>query len=94
MRFAYFLIIAVLLGIVAGAQTMDDRDEFVFVRRQIRTSKSFVPQNGFIPDKNTAIAIAYAEAVPVYWKPRVDGEVDDSWYISRRRDGRHTYRAD
>jgi len=30
---------------------------------------------GFVPDKDTAVAIAYAVAVPIYGKKEMDGEM-------------------
>jgi hypothetical protein len=74
MRFSCFLGVPLLLWTVAAAQTTNDHDEFVFVRQQIRGTKSFIPKKGFIPDKETAIAVAYAVAVPVYGQAKVDAE--------------------
>jgi hypothetical protein len=56
------------------AQNSTDHDEFVFVRRQIKESHSFMPKNGCVPDSETAVAIAYAVALPVYGKETVDAE--------------------
>jgi hypothetical protein len=59
---------------VAGAQSASDHEEFEFVRQQIKTSHGFVAKNGVVPDKGTAIAIAYAGAVPVYGKQTIEEE--------------------
>ena len=63
-----------LLGLVSGAQSANDHDEFVFVRQQIKSSRGYVPKNGYVPDKDTAIAIACAVAVPIYGSKKVDAE--------------------
>lgn len=72
MRFLLFT--WMILALVAGAQTSSDHDEFAFVRQQIKSSHGFVPKNGYVPDKDTAIAIAYSVAMPIYGKEKVDAE--------------------
>lgn len=67
----------VVLSLISGSclgQTSNDHDEFVYNRHLIKNSHSFVPKNGFVPDKNTAVAIAYAVAVPIYGKKQMDKE--------------------
>lgn len=56
------------------AQTTKDHDEFIYNRHLIAHSRSFVPKNGFVPDKTTAVAIAYVVAVPIYGKKEMDQE--------------------
>jgi uncharacterized protein YecT (DUF1311 family) len=67
-----------LLEQYSGDQPMSnvqaDHDEFVFVRKQNALSPGIVPKEGFVPDKDTAIAIACAVSVPVYGKEQIDGE--------------------
>ena len=68
-----FLALSLLYGSCL-AQTSNDHDEFVYNRRLIKNSHSFIPNKGFVPDKKTAIAIAYAVAVPIYGKKQMDAE--------------------
>lgn len=74
MKLPCYLLAWALLGLVSTAQSSSDHEEFTFVRRQIKSSRGFVPKNGYVPDKDTAVAIAYAVAVPVYGKEKVDSE--------------------
>ncbi len=69
-----FLIALTLIYGSCLAQTSNDHDEFIYNRRLIKDSHSFVPKNGFVPDKDTAVAIAYAVAVPIYGKKEMDEE--------------------
>lgn len=69
-----FLLFISIMTFLASAQTSSDHDEFVFARQQIKLSHGFVPKSGFVPDRETAAAIAYAVAVPIYGKERVDAE--------------------
>jgi len=57
------------------AQTTNDSEEFAYNRRLIKTTHSFSPKDGFVPDKATAVAIAYAIAVPIYGKKSMDSEL-------------------
>ncbi len=54
---------------------MSEHDEFVYNRRLAKTSRSYVPTNDYVPDKDTAIAIAYAVALPIYGKKQLDKEL-------------------
>ncbi len=63
-----------LLAIIVVAQTSRDSEEFAFVRHQIATSRTISPKNGFVPDASTAVAVAYAVAIPAYGKPQIDSE--------------------
>jgi hypothetical protein len=63
-----------LFCFISVAQNSTDHEEFVFVRRQIKETHSFIPKNGYVPDKETAVAIAYAVALPVYGRDTVDAE--------------------
>jgi hypothetical protein len=64
MKFSYFLMVPLLLGIVVTAQTTNDHDEFVFVKRQIRLSKSFIPQNGGDSDEVDQRSVLMPITVP------------------------------
>lgn len=55
-----------LFTVIASGQSSTDHEEFTYVRHQIETSHSFHPRDGFVPNKDTAVAIAYAVALPVY----------------------------
>ena len=54
---------------------MSDQEEFEFNRRLAKTSKSVLPAEGFVTNKETAIAIAYAISLPVYGKKQLDSEL-------------------
>ncbi len=84
----YSVIAWLALGMMAMPQSSNDRQEFAYVRHEIQSSQSFAPKNGFVPDADTAIAIAYAVAVPVYGNKAVDAEKpfrtelkDGSWIV-------------
>jgi hypothetical protein len=66
---------AVLFAVVCLAQAPSDHEEFEYNRWLAKTSHSFTPKDGFVPDENTAIAIAYAVALPVYGKKELDSEL-------------------
>jgi hypothetical protein len=76
---------------VSAAQSTREQDEFAWVRNQFKLTKSAhnaFPKNGYVPDKDTAIAIAYAVAVPIYGKKLMDEElpfraelVDGVWVV-------------
>ena len=74
MRFS-FVITLLFLGFSGFAQTLSDHDAFEYNRRMIvQHSQSVIPKEGFVPDRDTAIAIAYAVAVPIYGKKEMDAE--------------------
>jgi NTF2 fold immunity protein len=70
----YLAIIALSLSIAIAGQSSNNHEEFAYARHEMKSSRSFVPKNGYVPDKDTAIAIAYAVSVPVYGKESVDAE--------------------
>ena len=70
-----FVLVLMTLCLASSGQSTNDSDEFRCNRRLVKTSQTFIPKNGFVPDKDTAIAIAYAVAVPVYGKKQVDWEL-------------------
>ena len=63
------------LSVALTAQSNSDADEFRYNRRLIKSIHTPIPKDGFVPDKETAVAIAYAVAVPVYGKDHIDGEL-------------------
>ena len=63
-----------LLCVFSAAQTPSDHDEFTYNRRLLKSFQPPVPKDGYVPDKETAIAIAYAIAVPVFGKKSMDEE--------------------
>lgn len=67
-------IIFLIFCLFSVAQNSTDHEEFVFVRRQIKETHSVVPKNGYVPDKETAMTIAYAVALPVYGREALDAE--------------------
>jgi hypothetical protein len=70
----YLLVAWLALGMVAAAQDPSDNREFEYVRRTMVLSESYHPPKGYVPDADTAVAIAYAVTVPIYGKSEVDGE--------------------
>ena len=73
-RIVLFGVTFFLLYGSCSPQTSKDHDEFVYNRHLIKNSRSFVPKNGFVPDKSAAVGIAYAVAVPIYGKKEMDEE--------------------
>jgi len=70
------LVLALIALCVASvAQSPKDSDEFRYNRRLVKTTHTSIPKNGFVPDKDTAIAIAYAVSVPVNGKKQMDAEL-------------------
>jgi hypothetical protein len=67
-------VILLLFCVISAAQNSADRDEFVFVKRQLKETDSFLPREGYVPDKETAVAIGYAVALPVYGREAMDAE--------------------
>jgi len=72
---AVSILVVGLICIVCSAQTLTDRDEFEYNRRLAKTTHSFMPKSGFVPDKETAVAIAYAVALPIFGKKDLDREL-------------------
>jgi hypothetical protein len=68
------LLLALSICVICSAQTASDHDEFVYNRHLIKNTRSYVPKSGFVPDKDTAVAIAYAVAVPIYGRKAMDDE--------------------
>lgn len=66
-------LIFLLLSVLCVAQTTDQ--EFEYNRRLAKTTPSFHPKEGFVPDKRTATAIAYAVALPLFGKKELDSEL-------------------
>jgi hypothetical protein len=69
-----FLFGIFLASAVLAQQTVNDHEEFEYVRHEIAASKSVLPKAGFVPDASTAEAIAYAVTVPIYGRAAVDAE--------------------
>ena len=65
----------ITLYVASSAQNPSNFDEFEYNRRLINTSRTSIPKNGFVPDKDTANAIAYTIAVPVFGKKQMDEEL-------------------
>jgi len=75
---AYLATAFLAICVAASAQSTRDRDDFDWVRNQFKLTKSAheaFPKNGYVPDKDTAFAVAYAVAVPVYGKKQMDEEL-------------------
>ena len=75
MKCALLFLLVCVTSFVCSAQTLSDHDEFEYNRRLVRTTHSFVPKSGFVPDRETAIAIAYAIGLPIYGKTNLDSEL-------------------
>jgi hypothetical protein len=74
MRTTISLLLVLLICVICPAQTANNHDEFVYNRRLIKTARSYAPPNGFVPDKATALAVAYAVALPILGKRQLDEE--------------------
>jgi hypothetical protein len=75
LRQLFFLVFAASLLLVASAQSPTDHEMFEYNRRLAKQTHSYVPKNGFVPDKDTATAVAYAVALPVFGKKMLDSEM-------------------
>lgn len=64
-----------LLSAVCLAQTASDNEEFEYNLRLVESTKSFTPKDGFVPNKEAAVTIAYAVALPVFGKSLLDSEL-------------------
>ena len=66
--------ILLLFTVITSGQSSTDHEEFAYVRHKIETSHSLHPKGGLVPDKDTAIGIAYSVALPVYGREELDRE--------------------
>jgi hypothetical protein len=64
-----FLVCAMLI-----AQTRVGDEEFEYNRKLIKSSHSFQPKDGYVPNAETASAIAYAVALPIYGSRQLEEE--------------------
>jgi hypothetical protein len=69
-----FLFGGFLASAILAQQVANDHEEFEYVRHEIAATKSVLPKEGFVPDAETAKAIAYAVTVPIYGSAAVDAE--------------------
>jgi len=74
MKKSLLTLVSLLVALALVAQSPSEHDMFVYNRRLIKQGHSYLPKNGYVPDKDTAVAIAYAVAVPIYGKKEMDGE--------------------
>lgn len=58
-----------------SACTTKNFDKFDYVRHVFLSSKSVQPKNGIVPDAKTAVAIAYAVALPIYGEQAIHSEL-------------------
>lgn len=68
------LVCMATIALAASAQSPTDHEMFEFNRRLAKQTRSYIPKGGFVPDKDTAIAVAYAVALPVFGKKQLDEE--------------------
>jgi len=68
------LIPLLTFSFVLVAQSTSEHDAFIYARREITGLRTVVPKNGYIPDEGTAVAMAYAVAVPIYGKSQMERE--------------------
>src|SRR5258708_38416361 len=71
--FARFLFACVLSTSMFQPQSSQDTS-VEYARRTISGLKSYLPAAGYVPDSETAIAIATAVLTPIYGKPTIDAE--------------------
>lgn len=60
------IIVVVTMGLIDRAPAMDNV--------HMQQTHSYVPPNGFVPDEQTAIAIAEAVLVPIYGKQAIEAQ--------------------
>jgi hypothetical protein len=68
-----FVLACALVASVAMAQSGDDQ-AVVYARRILTGEKTYQPATGYVPDSNTAVAIATAVLTPIYGKDKIDAE--------------------
>lgn len=64
----------VIIAATCYSQSKNASEEFEYNRHLIKSTRSIEPKNGLVPDRTTAIAIAYAVALPVYGEKEMDNE--------------------
>jgi hypothetical protein len=60
------LIAISIMSATSLAQSTSDKEEFECNRRLAKSTQSYVPKDGYVPDEQTATAIAYAIALPIF----------------------------
>ncbi len=70
---ARFALVCMLLASVALPQSTED-PVVVYARRIIVGAKTYRPAAGYIPDSDTAIAVATAILIPIYGRAKIDAE--------------------
>lgn len=69
MKISYSKVIfAVFLGLTANCHSAE------ILKETDWKGPGYVPKNGFVPDKNTAVGIAVAILSPIYGKETISGE--------------------
>jgi hypothetical protein len=63
----------ILFSCVALPQSTED-PAVTYARRIIAAAKPYRPAAGYVPDSNTAVAIATAVLIPIYGKAKIDAE--------------------
>jgi hypothetical protein len=63
----------ILFVSLAAAQSGED-PLVTFTRREIASTKTYRPAAGYVPDSETAVAVAVAILKPVYGEAKVDSE--------------------
>src|ERR1700722_546524 len=71
--FTRLLFASVLAASVFQAQAPQD-ESVEFARRTTTSAKTFVPASGYVPDSETAIAVAIAVLTPIYGKTTIGSE--------------------
>jgi len=68
-----FALSCVLFASIAMTQSSGD-PAVVYARRIIAGERTYRPAVGYIPDSQTAVAIATAVLIPIYGKAKIDAE--------------------
>lgn len=60
------IVLIVTIGFIDNAQAVDNS--------RMQQTHSYIPANGFVPDEQTAIAIAEAVLAPIYGKQAIEAQ--------------------
>ena len=74
MKLALAILFSTIIVSGGDSHTRPDQEEFEYARHQIETSTYTRPKGGFVPDRDTAIKVAYAISLPVFGRAEIDKE--------------------
>ena len=80
----FHILLACVLVLFSGQTSSSDNQAVEYARRVIDGQKNVPPVSGYVPDSDTAIAIATAVLIPIYGKSTVASE--KPWHTGLRDD--------